>query len=463
MRKTRLLLLMCICTLFFFGSCSQLQSNRSSTDYSKLASNPDLIHNCGEQLTDVIVLDIFKPPVAARIYSYAYLAAYEALRNGYNNYPDMAGKLNQFTSVPAPEHDLQYCFPLAAVTAFNRIGKELTYSDDIWENYIKTTNSKFQAMGIPDDVYKRSIAYGESVAAHVLKYAKADRFDQTRGIKYAVVDVPGKWVPTPPTYADACEPVWSSIRHFLIDSAAQFKPAPCAPYDMHTDSKYYKLLKEVYDINKHLTQDQKAQALFWDDNAFVTHVSGHVSYATKKMTPPGHWLAILKTVAKKQDIDMMKSIQAYLITSVAMHDAFICSYDEKYKSVRVRPITVIQRSIDPNWMPLLETPSFPEYASAHSAISAAAGTVLTKLIGDSIPFTDSTEYKYGYGVRSFKSFKQAYNETNISRVYGGIHYRDGAFEAKKQGERIGEFILKKLNFTGSSVADNKQNKQIPKI
>lgn len=436
-----------ICILPFFTSCKH---NSKPEQYNALAGNALLFHNCSEQLTNVIVFDIFKPPVASRIYTYSYLAAYETMRQQYPSYKSMAGIINQFKIVPKPKKGVEYCFPLAGMAAFNRVGEQLTFSADLWDTFNKKFYPQFEKMGIPDDVYKRSVEYGEEVARHVLKYADSDNYKQTRGVKFPVINLPGRWVPTPPAYADACEPVWTKTRHFLIDSSSQFKPATCAMYDMNPNSKYFHLLKQVYDISKNLTQDQKNIAAFWEDNGFVTHTYGHAMFATKKMTPPGHWLAIVRTVAKLKKLDMMRSAQAYVITSLAMHDAFIMSWDEKYKSNRVRPITVIEQYFDPNWMSFLQTPSFPEYVSGHSAISAAAGTVLTRIVGDNIAFTDSTENAYGFGVRSFTSFKQAYHETNDSRVYGGIHYRDGADEAMKQGEKVGNLVLKKLG------ADNDQ-------
>jgi hypothetical protein len=413
--------------------------------YNKAASNPDLFHQASVQLTDVIVYDIFKPPVASRIYTYSYLAAYETIRQQYPDNKTMAGIINQLTKVPAPEMDKVYCFPLAAMKAFNMVGEELTFSKDMWKAFTDSFYMKYKNMGIPDDVYERSMAYGEKVASHILKYADTDKYKQTRsGEKYSVKDEPGRWVPTPPTYASACEPQWNKTRFFTLDSVIQFKPQPCAKYDMNPQSDYYKLLKGVYELSKNLTQEQKDIAYFWDDNAFVTNISGHMMFASKKMTPPGHWIAIAKTVLKSKKIDMMKCAEVYMVTALALHDAFIAAWDEKYKSNRIRPVTVIGRFIDPNWMPFLETPNFPEYVSGHSAISASAGTVLTSLLGDNIPFTDSTEYIYGHGVRSFTSIKQAYRETSDSRVYGGIHYRDGVDAGMKQGELVGNWVLEKL-------------------
>lgn len=419
--------------------------NASPEEYNKEASDPGLFHECSVQLTDVIVHDIFKPPVASRIYTYAYLGAYETMIQQFPEYKSMAGLINQFTAVPEPDKDKAYSIPLAAVVAFNEIGEALTFSKDMWDAFADSFYVKYEKMEIPADVYENSVDYGKKVASHIMKYADSDYYKETRsGEKYTVKQEAGRWVPTPPAYALACEPQWNKTRFFTLDSASQFRPAPCAPYDMNPKSNYYKLLKDVYDISRQLTQEQKDIAYFWDDNAFVTNVSGHVMFGTKKMTPAGHWIAIARTVLQNQKADVMKCAQTYMATALGLHDAFIASWDEKYRSNRIRPVTVIGEFIEPSWMPFLETPPFPEYVSGHSAISASAGTVLTHLLGDNINFIDSTEYIYGHGVRSFTSFKQAYRETSDSRVYGGIHYRDGVDAGMKQGELIGVWVLNKL-------------------
>lgn len=290
--------------MFCFGACKQ---KASPDEYNIAASNPDLFHQCSVQLTDVIVYDIFKPPVASRIYTYAYLAAYETMRQQYPEYKTMAGIINEFTPVPEPDKNKDYCFPLAAAVSFNKIGEELTFSKDMWIAFTDSFYHQFREMGIPDDVYERSVMYGEKIAEHIIKYSDSDNYRQTRsGEKYTIKNEPGRWVPTPPTYAAACEPQWNKTRFFTIDSASQFRPAPCAKYDMSPKSEYYKLLRGVYDIGNQLTQEQKDIAYFWDDNAFVTNISGHVMFATKKMTPAGHWIAIARTVLKNKRVDMMK-------------------------------------------------------------------------------------------------------------------------------------------------------------
>lgn len=427
-------------TIFTF-SCK-----KSSTpeEYNAKAADPQLFQQTTTQLTDVIIHDIFKPPVASRIYSYSFLAAYEALVPGHPDYQSLAGQLNKFTASPKPQAGVAYCFPLASIKAFTVIGRTLTFSGDLWDDYENNLFKKYEEMGIPEDVYERSMAYGDTVAKHVLAYASKDHYKEIRGFRYTVTNEPGTWVPTPPAYADACEPMWNTVRTFSLDSVTQFRCPVPAKYDLNKDSPFMKLTMEVYNMGKNLSEEQKASAYFWDDNAFVTNVVGHAMFANKKMTPAGHWLAIIRNVTTEKKLDLMQINEAYTLGALALFDGFVSCWDEKYRSVRIRPETVINNNWDPNWRPFLETPAFPEYVSGHSVISAACGTVLTKLIGDNVAFTDTTEKKYGHGIKSFKSFKDAYWDASISRVYGGIHYRDGVEEGTRLGEKIGVNVLNRL-------------------
>lgn len=429
--------------LIFIGSLYGCKKNVTPAEYNAKASDPGLFHETTTHLTDVIIHDIFKPPVASRIYSYSFLAAYEALIPDSPEYQSLGNQLVKFSSPPKPDSGAAYCYPLASIKAFTQVGRTLTFSADMWDNYEKDLFEKYRKMGIPDDVYDRSMAYGDTVAKHVLAHAAKDHYKEIRGYRYTVTNKPGTWVPTPPTYADACEPMWNSVRTFALDSVTQFLCPPPAKYDLNKSSKFMKLAMEVYDMGKNLTEEQKATAYFWDDNAFVTNVVGHAMFANKKMTPAGHWLAIVKTVSVDKKLNLMQATEAYTLSALAIFDAFVACWDEKYRTVRIRPETVINNNWDPNWRPFLETPPFPEYVSGHSSISAACGTVLTQLIGSNVAFTDTTEKKYGHGVKSFKSFEDAYWNASISRVYGGIHYRDGVEQGTYLGEKIGHNVLKR--------------------
>ena len=110
----------------------------------------------------------------------------------------------------------------------------------------------------------------------------------------------------------------------------------------------------------------------------------------------------------------------------------------------VRPETCIKEYINPDWIPPLQTPPFPEYTSGHSVISSAAAVVLTDIFGSDFKFEDDTENEFGLATRSFISFEHAAEEASISRLYGGIHYRPAIENGIKQGKAIGNLILSKI-------------------
>ncbi|WP_435357730.1 vanadium-dependent haloperoxidase [Emticicia sp. SJ17W-69] len=437
LKKTILLSLIVLLT----NSCIK----KTSKEYNHDIYNPDIYHKCVNQLTDVIIHDIFTPPVASRIYSYATLAGYEAMVSGDKKYPSMAGKIQDFAAVPKPQIDKEYCFPLAGVKAFMTVARGLTFSIEKYDDFEKSLDKKFKDAGVPSEVIERSVAYGQSIGKVVLDYAKNDKYPQTRGLRYTLQNKPGTWQPTPPPYADAVEPNWGVIRPMVIDSSTQFMPPPPFKYDLAKNSAFMKEVMEVYEMGKNLTEEQKRIAWFWDDNAFVMNVQGHMMFADKKMTPGGHWLAIVKTVCQDKKVDLMKSAQAYLLVSIALRDAFIVCWEGKYRYHKIRPETVINASVDTKWNPFLQTPPFPEYPGGHSTISGASTEVLTQLFGDNIAFTDSTEAKFGHGVGQFQSFYEAGNQASISRVYGGIHFRSACDEGFKSGIEIGKWVMLKAS------------------
>ena len=415
-------------------------------DYRKQPPDPKILHSAVQDLTNVIVYDIFSPPQASRAYAYATVAAYEALRPDYSSkYRTFAGQLNGLTPPPVPAADSEYYLPLSSVHAFMTVGKALTFSSARMDSLRKGIDERYRGMGMSDAVYNRSIAYGDTVAKHILAWAKKDNFLQTRGMpKYTVTLATGRWVPTPPAYMDAVEPNWGKIRPFVLDSAGQFKAAPPHTFDTARTSAYYREVKEVHDVRQTLTDDQRALTAFWDCNPYVMNVRGHAMFATKKVTPGGHWIAIAGIASQKAKADMMQSAEAYARTAIALADGFIASWDTKYRTNMIRPETVINKYVDEAWEPLLQTPPFPEYTSGHSVISTAAAEVLTDIYGPSFAFSDSSEMSYGLTARSFPSFKTAAAEAAISRLYGGIHYRQAIEEGVKQGRKVGELVVARV-------------------
>jgi len=414
----------------------------------------ELLHAAVKQLTNVIVYDIFSPPQASRVYAYASVAAYETLRQGDSTYRTLAGQLNGLDPVPAPPAGAEISLPLAGVHAFMTVGRALTFSQGRMDSLRAAMDEQIRrTRRIPAPVYARSIAYGDQVAKHVLDWAGKDHYKESRGYpKYSVTSTPGRWVPTPPAYMDAVEPNWGMIRPFVLDTASQFRPEPPHPYDTARTSPFFREVLEVYAARQSLTADQRDLTAFWDCNPYVMNVRGHTMYASKKITPGGHWMGIVGIAARKADASMVESAAAYARTAVTLADGFLSSWDEKFRSGVVRPETVINSYIDERWEPLLQTPPFPEYTSGHSVISTAAARVLTDQFGDGFAFTDSTELEYGLPVRSFPSFEAAAAEAAISRLYGGIHYRRAIEQGVVQGRKVGDLVLARVKLRGAAPA-----------
>jgi hypothetical protein len=465
-RKLLLTTFLIISFVVLYSGCKNENNTKQFTNYKDLANDPDLIHKSVKKLTDIMVYDIFSPPVASRVYTYPNVAAYETLINEHPEFESLAGQLNGLEPFPKPEIDAEYCFPLASIHAFVMVSNNLIFSEEKMKAYYDDLIEQFKNGGIPDDVYNRSIDFGTQVAQHVLNWAGQDNYKQTRGFeKYTVTSEPGTWTPTPPDYMAAIEPSWNKIRPFVMDSACQFKPASPVRFSMEAESPFLKDVMEVYETTKNLTEEQKEIASFWDCNPFVMHHTGHVMFATKKISPGGHWMGITSISTKTAKADLIKSMEAYTLVSIALADGFISCWDEKYRSKLVRPETVINTHLDSDWVPLLQTPPFPEYPSGHSVISSSAATVLTNLFGEAFHFVDSTEVEYGLPVRSFNSFFEASQEAAISRLYGGIHYMPAITNGVDQGLKVGQYVVANIQTRKSSYAlkDSKAKKELAKV
>jgi len=431
-----------ILAIVIMASCS-----KPSTPISISAED---YHKSVDKVGQIMVHDIFSPPVASRVFAYPNVAAYEIIAQGNEKYKSLSGQLTDFDLIPAPGKEEKINFQLAALIAHIDLNRRLIFSEDRMIEYRDSLYGVWESVNAKE--FEASKAYGLEVAEHVAKWMDKDNYKQTRTMSKFTVDTddPSRWQPTPPSYMDGLEPHWNKIRPFVIDSAAQFKPAPPPPFSMEKDSDFYKELIEVYNISQEITEkgdesDEVAMAQFWDCNPYVSVTRGHLMFATKKITPGAHWIGITKIACKKSDYDFDDTVYAYTKTSIAIADAFISCWDEKYRSNLIRPETLINDYIDDSWKPVLQTPPFPEYVSGHSVASGAAAVALTDVFGDNFAFDDDTELPYGLPVRSFSSFNEASEEAAISRIYGGIHYRVAIEVGLDQGRDLGKFVVENVN------------------
>ena len=428
-----------ITAIFVLASCAPDQPIMlGSTDFQSSV----------DKVTSIMVHDIFSPPVASRIYAYPNIAAYEILAQTDPKMSSLTQSIKHLKPIPQAK-DSTLNLELAALIAHMELSKSLVFSEERMQQYQDSLYVIWSKQNKSE--FSKSKDYGLSVAEHIKLWMNTDQYNQTRTMpKFTVItEDPSRWQPTPPAYMDGIEPHWNKIRPLILDSASQFKPILPPAFSLEKNSAFYQELMEVYDTSKRIEaegdgSDEIQMARFWDCNPYVSVTRGHLMFATKKITPGAHWMGITKIACNQAGLNFRQTVSAYVHTSMAIFDAFISCWDEKYRSNLIRPETLINQYVDENWKPVLQTPPFPEYTSGHSVVSGAASTVLTKIFGPDFAFDDDTEVPYGLPIRSFISFEQAAQEAGLSRMYGGIHYRAAIEVGLDQGKSVGKQIVKSL-------------------
>jgi len=229
--------------LFLLLSCSP-----ENMDYAALDA-----HTSGQQvrlngqLTDIMVADIFTPPVCSRIYTYPHIAAYEVLAKSDSSLKSFAGKLHGLAEIPQHSEDEgEIYFPLASAIAFITAARPLVFAiekvDSMELNYL----AAYDSLGISPKVKERSVAFGKSVGQHIIEWSAKDGYlERTAMSEYMLTKEEGKWEPTPPDYMPAIEPHWNTMRTLVIDSAGQFKPNAPTTFSKEKGSEFYEEAQSI--------------------------------------------------------------------------------------------------------------------------------------------------------------------------------------------------------------------------
>lgn len=421
-------LLLLLNTLF-----SQKKTSFTTTDYVRALKHA----------TDIMVNDVTSPVAASRYYAYITLSANETAALFDAQQPKFAGVAKQLNAITIDDSLIKKSDAgLAIILSLYKSANKLLPSGYLLQKNIDSLTSVAREKKLSLEKINATVELVDKIVAQIMKYAYDDGFVKLSGLKRFTPSTGDEyWQPTPPGFMAAIEPNWNTLRPFLLDSCSQFKCPPPAKYSSDTSSLFYTGLKEVYDVGKNLSKEQAEIAMFWDCNPFALEQVGHLEFGIKKISPGGHWMGITGIACKKQKLNLSNTAYVHTLVAIGMADAFISCWNDKYKYNRVRPITAIKKLIDQNWNPLLQTPPFPEYASGHSVISNTAATILTYLFGDHFSFVDDTEVEFGLPLRKFDSFTQASKEAAISRLYGGIHFRDAIENGAMSGEQIGKFVI----------------------
>jgi hypothetical protein len=426
-----------IAIIFLAMSCG-----KPAEKENKIIHN-DILSTCNLAIQNAIVVDHVAAPVGSRRYVYASIAAYEALVPFYSEYQSAAPMMNGLKSAPSPDTSKRYCLDLVALAAHTYVSQKLVYKEDSIINFRKRMLDEYKSQ-MSNSMYESSIAYGDSVGNHIVKWSKKDSFSYFRGREFFLTrNKPGSWEPTPPDFMEAIEPNWGKIRPVLVKSVRDFTWEQPEPFSTDKKSRFYRITKEVYDTVNAKNPANLQTALYWDDNPNASVHYGHATINILKVSPAGHWLSMFSTVARQKNYSLIETADGMMRLSSAIFDAFITCWYVKYQTDYVRPISAVHQLIDSSWVAPIQTPGFPEYPSGHSVVSSAAATVLTAQFGE-YEFTDSAEAEFGLGVRRFKNFREASNQACVSRLYGGIHFVDAIKHGKTLGNSVGQYHVNHL-------------------
>lgn len=362
---------------------------------------------------------------------YVGVGLYESVHPGIKGSVSLSTKLYQMPTMPVASGDKPHLWGASANAALASMIRSLIVgltdankvSIDSLEN---AWNERF-ASGTSDAVLSRSQNFGRSIAIAIHNWSKTDNLNISNA-NYVRPVFPGAWEPTPPVFANPAGPYIGTARPFLESNLSVVAPAFPFPYSEDPTSGFYNMVKEVYDISKALTPEQRDIARFWGD----------VGGSGNGFPVPGHFVSIVTQVLEKQELNLGRAAELYAKTAIANRDALVTTWKFKYHYNIVRPVTYINKLIDPTWQTLIPTPPYPEYPSGLVCVFGSAMQVLTRELGDNIPVTDYTYIFNGSAPRHFSSFSKMVEEGAISRVYGGIHYKIVVEMSIPLGKYIGD-------------------------
>ena len=281
---------------------------------------------------------------------------------------------------------------------------------------------------------ERGIAWGTDVAHAVLAWRATDGFSASYP-PFTGGTAVGQWQPTPPAFGAMSAQGLAFTTMFVLDSNTQFRPGPPRSLISATYTDDFNAVKALgRKTESTRTPDQTALAPFWEGNASI------------------HWNQAANQMARANHLSMSDSNRLLAVLNVAMADTAITTWSAKrfYGSlsfeVTWRPVTSIplagtdgnpDTDPDPVWLPLINTPSHPEYPAGHPSLNGAAATILLSYFRRDQTFTLTT---IGQPNRTYTSIAQARSDGNNARVWGGMHYPSTVEISDAEGEAIANYV-----------------------
>ncbi len=288
---------------------------------------------------------------------------------------------------------------------------------------------------IPDGPAKtEGILVGEEAAAASL--ALRDNDGSATVVPYMPGTEPGNWQPTPPAFAPALLPGWGQVATFGIEHGAQFRSSPPPTLGSGKYARDYNEVKEVGSMDSsERSQDRTDVARFY------------ITPAVQIYNPAA------RQVSTAQGKSLSENARIFGLLAIAVCDGLISSMETKFFYNYWRPVSAItagdtdpneKTTPDPSWLPLITTPPFPSYPSAHASAGGAARKVLEHFYGDSGHSITLTSPTAPGVVLNYTSWEEITDDIDDARIFGGIHFRFDQEAGARQGRRVGSFVLRNL-------------------
>jgi hypothetical protein len=294
------------------------------------------------------------------------------------------------------------------------------------------------------------LAWGKTVADDIIAWRSGDGF-AAQPPTYTFGTALGDWQPTPDVNGvpGSGPPKFRSLATtvpFALTSPSQFRPT--GPPAL-TSARYAQDYNEVKSLGSKTGSTrltfQTQTAVFWQVD-----------------TPLAMWDRVADTLAEHHSNSLLENARTLALVNLALADATIAIWDAKNAFNTWRPVTAINTvggfgnsatTPELGWLPLLATPYFQEYPSAHSGVSSAAASVLASIFGEDTTFTVTSAGLPGV-VRSFNRFSDAVAQVADARVYAGFHFRFSCDDAIQMGEQVASQVESKLILRLHGAAEN---------
>lgn len=394
----------------------------------------------------------YRPPVSARASAYIGLAGYESVVPGMPGHSSFSGHFYGLQLPRANEGD-EYHWPTCLHSAYSLMfQKFFPTAPAAQQQQLFTLTQKYDqrfAGEVSQEVFNRSKAFGEDIANAVFEWSKTDAAGHEAYLhntdpSYVPPSGTGLWQPTYPDYSPALLPHWGEVRTFAATQDDNV-PQPLAYSESPTSALYIQATETMVKVNKikngnpEYPEDEWI-ADFWSDDC-----------PTKTFTPAARWIAIANQMIKVDKVSLDVAAVAYAKVGMALSDAGVRCWNEKYRFNYLRPVDYIRQVMGQgDWNTIMcpasgnfYTPNFPTYPSGHATFSGAAAEVLTDMFGYNHTMIDQSHQgrtEFLSMPRSYANFYEMALENAYSRIPLGVHFRMDAEAGSNLGFRIGKKV-----------------------